>query len=302
MSARRRLDVELVRRNLAASRSQAQQLIAQLKVTVSGAVASNAARQVHPGEPIEVLGPPPPFVSRGGEKLDGALARFGIAVEGRRCLDIGASTGGFTDCMLQHGAAAVVALDVGHGQLHEKLRADPRVEVRERTNVRNVTIGDLGGEAFSFLSIDVSFISLRVIAPVVLGELAAPGADIVALVKPQFEAGRAVVSKGRGVVRDPEVWRQVLEGTISATAALGAATMGAMVSPLLGAEGNVEFLLWLRAGAGGATPGPPDGSGVDLDALLVAAEQHAGSSPSVGTAPDQQDAGSSAPPRHEGGE
>jgi 23S rRNA (cytidine1920-2'-O)/16S rRNA (cytidine1409-2'-O)-methyltransferase len=270
VSARRRLDLEMVRRKLAPSRSQAQELISQMKVTVSGAVAANAARQVHAGEPIEIIGPPPPFVSRGGEKLQGAIDRFGLDVAGRRCLDVGASTGGFTDCMLQHGAASVVALDVGHGQLHERIRRDERVDVRERTNIRHVTLADFDDQRFDLISIDISFISLRVVAPVIFGVLAAPGCDVVALVKPQFEAGRAEVSKGRGVIRSPEIWGRVLEDVVSATDALGAATMGVMVSPLLGAEGNVEFLAWFRAAPHQGTIAPP----LDLAPLLKEAERH----------------------------
>lgn len=245
---RKRLDAELVRRKLADSRSQASALIQQQKVTVSGAIATNAARLVSPAEPIEITGPPPRFVGRGGEKLEAALEKFPIEVAGRDALDVGASTGGFTDCMLQRGATRVVALDVGHGQLHERLRNDERVDVRERMNIRNVTPADLAGAPFPLISIDVSFISLRTIADAVIA-LAADNADIVALVKPQFEAGRQEVSKGKGVVKDPEVWRSVLTTVLDTLALRGAATMGVMVSPLTGADGNIEFLAWCRVGA-----------------------------------------------------
>lgn len=197
-----------------------------------------------PDEPIQVLGPPPRFVGRGGEKLEGALARFAIDVAGRRAADLGASTGGFTDCLLQRGAAEVVAVDVGYGQLHERLRADPRVVVRERTNVRGLVPGDLGPSA-EVLVADLSFISLRTVLPSVL-PLAAPGADVVLLVKPQFEAGRHEAARGKGVITDPAIWRRVLEDVAAALEAGAAAIMGVMASPLTGADGNVEFLLYAR--------------------------------------------------------
>ena len=240
-------------------------------MTVSGAPAAKAARLVAPGEPIVVLGPPPRFVGRGGEKLDGALARFDVEVDGRRCLDVGASTGGFTDCLLQHGAAQVVALDVGYGQLHERLRAEPRVEVRERTNIRHVRPGDLG-EPIELVVADLSFISLRTVLPAIVA-LARPGADLVLLVKPQFEAGREEVAKGRGVVTDPAVWRRILLEVLGALREAGAAIMGAMVSPLTGADGNVEFLVHAVTGRPGlGPPGPQDLAGL-VDAVVVEAER-----------------------------
>ncbi|MDQ1395469.1 MAG: rRNA (cytidine1920-2-O)/16S rRNA (cytidine1409-2-O)-methyltransferase, partial [Acidimicrobiaceae bacterium] len=222
---RRRLDAELVRRGLAPSREQAQAAIAAGSVTVGGAPATKASRMVEAAEPVHVLGPPARFVSRGGEKLDAALERFAIDVAGLRALDAGASTGGFTDCLLQRGAAAVTAVDVGHGQLHERLRADPRVRVIERTNIRTYA----AEEPFPLVVADLSFISLRTVAPALLDANAAPGADVVVLVKPQFEAGRAEVSRGRGVVRDPAVWAAALEGVGSALTGRQAAMMGAMV-------------------------------------------------------------------------
>ena len=237
--ARRRLDTELVRRGLAASRSESQRLIDEGRVTVGGAPAAKAARLVHAGEAVEVAGDPPRYVSRGGHKLEAALAGFGIDPSGRRAIDVGASTGGFTDCLLQHGAAAVVAVDVGRNQLRERLRADPRVTSLERTDVRSVTTGAVGGPA-EIVVADVSFISLRLVAAD-LCRLAT--ADIVVLVKPQFEAGRAEADRGRGVIRDPEVWRRALLGVCRAVVGAGGAIMGVMVSPLTGAEGNVEFLL-----------------------------------------------------------
>jgi 23S rRNA (cytidine1920-2'-O)/16S rRNA (cytidine1409-2'-O)-methyltransferase len=215
------------------------------RVTVGGAPAAKADRLVAPGEALLVAGPPPRFVSRGGEKLDAALDRFGIDVRGRRVLDAGASTGGFTDCLLQRGAGHVVALDVGHHQLHERLRADPRVEVHEGVNVRHLRSDDIGGPV-DLVVADLSFISLVTVADALLG-CAAPGAPLVLLVKPQFEAGRAEVSKGRGVVRDPAVHAAVCDRVRDAYEARGATIMGVMASPLRGADGNVEFLLAAHA-------------------------------------------------------
>jgi 23S rRNA (cytidine1920-2'-O)/16S rRNA (cytidine1409-2'-O)-methyltransferase len=210
-----------------------------------------------------VLRPPAKrFVGRGGEKLDAALERFGVVVDGRRCLDAGASTGGFTDCLLQRRAAEVVAVDVGYGQLHERLRADPRVDVRERTNVRSLGADDVGGVA-QLVVADLSFISLGTVAAALLG-LAGPGADLVVLVKPQFEAGRQEVSRGRGVISDPAVWRRALDAVVAALEDSGAVIMGAMASPLTGADGNVEFLLHAVAPPAGA-PSPV----VDLDAVVA---------------------------------
>lgn len=252
MTQRKRLDAELVRRKLAVSRSQATDLIHQQKVIVSGTVATNAARLVSAAEPIKLVGPRPRFVGRGGEKLLAALQTFPIATETKHALDVGASTGGFTDCWLQHGVTQVVALDVGHGQLHERLRGDPRVDVRERMNIRHATPADFAMAPFPLISIDVSFISLRTIADAVLA-LAGHNADIVALIKPQFEAGRQEVSKGKGVVKGAEIWRRVLEETLDAMNERGAATMGVMVSPLAGADGNIEFLGWFRIAAEGVS-------------------------------------------------
>ena len=241
--------MELVRRGLAATRERAQDDIAAGRVLVGGAVADKAARMVAPAEPVEITGPPPRFVSRGGEKLDAALERFAIPVEGRTALDAGASTGGFTDCLLQRGAASVVAVDVGHGQLDQRLRRDRRVIVMERTNVRDLTPAALGRDRFAVVTADLAFVSLRTVAPA-LTDLTAPDGDLVVLVKPQFEAGPVEVSRGRGVIRDPRVWEQAVVGVRDAFAACGAAMMGLMASPLLGAEGNVEFLAHLRPAAG----------------------------------------------------
>ena len=223
---------------------------------MSGSIADKPARQVDASEPVEILARPR-FVSRGGEKLDAALDRFAIDVAGLHALDAGSSTGGFTDCLLQRGAAHVTAVDVGRHQLHERLRQDPRVEVREQTHIRDFT-----GGPFPLVVADLSFISLRTVAPD-LARLAAPGADLVLLVKPQFEVGRVEAAKGKGVVRDPEAWRRALADVVSALQGVGAAMMGVMVSPLKGADGNVEFLGWFRAGADAGAAAP-----VDLDAVV----------------------------------
>lgn len=268
---RRRLDTELVRRGLAASRARALADIEAGRVLVGGAPAAKAAAMVDPAQPIQLLGPGPRFVGRGGEKLDAALEHFCVDVTGRRAVDVGASTGGFTDCLLQRGAIEVVAVDVGYGQLHERLRADPRVVVKERSDVRSLGPDDVGG-VVPVVVVDVSFISLRTVLPALLA-LAAPAGALVALVKPQFECGRREASRGRGVVRDPVVWRHVLDGISLAVGGAGASMIGAMVSPLTGAEGNVEFFVHAVAPGGGV----PDGAdAVDLDAVVVEASRRHG--------------------------
>jgi 23S rRNA (cytidine1920-2'-O)/16S rRNA (cytidine1409-2'-O)-methyltransferase len=236
---RRRLDVELVRRGLVESRARAQQVIEAGRVLVSGSPADRAGRLVAAGEPIHLEGSAPRFVSRSGEKLDAALERFGVVVAGRRCLDVGASTGGFTDCLLQRGASHVVAVDVGHGQLAWSLRSDPRVTVRERRNARFLTADDIGGPVELIVG-DLSFISLRLVAPALAGVAMDP-AEAVLLVKPQFEAGREQVGRG-GIVSDPAVHLQVLERVAADLAASGLVMVGVMPSPIRGASGNVEFL------------------------------------------------------------
>jgi 23S rRNA (cytidine1920-2'-O)/16S rRNA (cytidine1409-2'-O)-methyltransferase len=242
---RRRLDAELVRRGLAPSRERAQADIAAGLVLVGGAPADKPARLVGAGDPIVVTGPARRFVSRGGDKLEHALSTFELDVRARRCLDAGASTGGFTDCLLQRGAAEVVAVDVGYGQLHERIRADERVDVRERVNVRSLDAAAIGGPVDVVVA-DLSFISLRTVADALLA-CAAPGADLVVLVKPQFEAGRAEAAKGKGVIRDPAVRERVLAEVGGAFRDRGAAIMGAVESPITGADGNVELLLHVRA-------------------------------------------------------
>jgi 23S rRNA (cytidine1920-2'-O)/16S rRNA (cytidine1409-2'-O)-methyltransferase len=196
-------------------------------------------------EPILIQGEPPRFVSRGGEKLDAALERFGIDVDGWRAIDAGASTGGFTDCLLQRGVRFVLAVDVGHGQIDARLRADSRVLLKERTNIRTLDLADLPAphDPVDLVTADLSFISLRTVAPVLAGPLLRAGGHLVILVKPQFEAGRADVSRGRGVIRDPAVWRRALDGACSALDDAGTGIMEAMTSPITGSAGNAEFLV-----------------------------------------------------------
>lgn len=224
------------------SRSQARSLIMEGRVRVNGAPATKPGTNVRPDAHIEVERPRR-FVSRGGEKLDHALTAFGVEVLGKRALDIGASTGGFTDCLLQRGAAHVTSVDVGYGQLDWRLRNDPRVTVMERTNFRHLP-DDAFPEPFDAIVIDTSFISLRTIVARAVAYLA-PDGDIVALVKPQFEAGRERLGSG-GVVRDPEVHRAVLREVRDAMTELGLAAVDLTGSPLLGPAGNREFLMRLR--------------------------------------------------------
>ncbi len=231
-------------------------------------------------EPVVVTGEPPRFVGRGGEKLAAALDRFGIEPAGRRALDAGASTGGFTDCLLQRGAARVVAVDVGHGQLHARLRADPRVLCCERTDVRSVSLATVGGQPVDLVVADLSFISATLAVPALVGGAVASGADIVLLVKPQFEAGRAEASRGRGVIRDPAVHRRTVGEVAGALEVAGAVIMGAMPSPLTGQAGNVEFLLHARAPAAESAPDP-----ARTRALLDAAVADAHGDPAVTDAP-----------------
>lgn len=230
------------------------------RVTVDGAPAFKAASQVLPTQAVAVAGPPRRFVSRGGDKLARALEVFGIDVAGRRCLDAGVSTGGFTDCLLQAGAGHVLAYDVGYGQVHERLRVDPRVTVRERTNVRELRPADVPPPPPSLVVCDLSFIAVQRVVGT-LRAVAAATSEAVVLVKPQFEAGRDDVGKG-GVVRDPRVWRRVLGEVADAAAEADWPVAAATPSPLLGPAGNAEFLLHLRAVASG---------GADLDAAVAAA-------------------------------
>jgi 23S rRNA (cytidine1920-2'-O)/16S rRNA (cytidine1409-2'-O)-methyltransferase len=248
--ARRRLDAELVRRGLARSREQAVALIADGRVIVAGRAASKPATEVAPAEPIVVnAGGEDPYVSRGAHKLAGALDVFepaGLTVAGRRCLDAGASTGGFTDVLLRRGAAQVVAVDVGYGQLAWVLRTDPRVVVVDRTNVREL-LPEVVGDPVELVVADLSFISLRlVLAPLLT--CTAPDGDLVLMVKPQFEVGRELVGSG-GVVRDPALRAAAVGSVATAAYDLGVGVVGVTASPLPGPSGNVEYFLWLRAGA-----------------------------------------------------
>jgi len=234
-----RLDLLLVEKGLAPSRTKAQALILAGQVRVNGVLVDKPSALIARSAFLEVLAPPK-YVSRGGEKLAAALQAFRLDPSGKVCLDIGASTGGFTDCLLQHGAARVYAVDVGRGQLHWKLRQDPRVVVKEGLNARFLKPEDIG-EPVDLVTIDVSFISLRLILPRLVGIVRKEG-DVVPLVKPQFEAGREHVRKG--VVRDPRVHRAVLEELVRfVREELGWSVCNGVASPLLGPEGNREFFL-----------------------------------------------------------
>ena len=235
-----RLDQHLVALGLTQSREQARRLIMAGEVRVNGQVADKPAAAVTAEAQIEIK-QRPRFVSRGGDKLDAAFERFGLVATGRVCADLGASTGGFTDVLLQRGAARVYAIDVGHGILDYRLRTDPRVVVLERTNARYLP---QLAEPVSLVTIDASFIGLKLLLPVARGWLEPDGA-IVALIKPQFEAGRKQVGKG-GIVKDPAVHRQVLADLLDWAQANGFGPAGLMESPIKGAEGNREFLVWLR--------------------------------------------------------
>jgi 23S rRNA (cytidine1920-2'-O)/16S rRNA (cytidine1409-2'-O)-methyltransferase len=241
----RRLDVELTRRRLARSREHAATLIAAGRVEVRGTIATKAATGVGPDAPIRVLDDEndPDYASRGGFKLAAALAAFPIAIAGRRCLDAGASTGGFTDVLLRADAGEVVAVDVGYGQLAWGLRTDPRVRVLDRTNVRELHPDQIGGPVDLSVA-DLSFISLRLVLPA-LAACTRPDGDIVPMVKPQFEVGKDRIGT-RGVVRDPQLRAEAVCSVAAAANELGWATAGVCASPLPGPSGNVEFFLWLR--------------------------------------------------------
>jgi 23S rRNA (cytidine1920-2'-O)/16S rRNA (cytidine1409-2'-O)-methyltransferase len=238
-----RLDQLVVTRGLAPSRERARALVIAGQISVDGASITKAGTQVEESADVAIITPDHPYVGRGGLKLAHALDTFHIAVTGRQCLDIGASTGGFTDVMLQRGAAPVVALDVGHGQLDWRLRNDPRVVVIEHMNARRLTLDALPARV-DLVTIDVSFISLSKILPVV-PPLLDDGADVVALVKPQFEAGRSEVRKG--IIRDPAVHDRVLAEVAAAGAEVGLTSVASTPSPVTGQKGNVEFLIHFRA-------------------------------------------------------
>jgi 23S rRNA (cytidine1920-2'-O)/16S rRNA (cytidine1409-2'-O)-methyltransferase len=242
----------MVRRGLALSRAEAAHAIDAKLVLVNGSVADKPARLVDRADAVVVQGPPSRFVSRGGQKLDAALDEFHVDVSGRRILDAGASTGGFTDCLLQRGADHVVALDVGHGQLHPRIRNDPRVTVLERFHVRNLTPAAIGGSV-DLVVADLSFISIIRALPYLLG-VSVPEGEVVLLVKPQFEAGKAEVDRGSGVIRDPAIHQRVRDEVSSALEAAGCEVLGWMDSPITGAEGNREFLVHARLGRPGSAP------------------------------------------------
>jgi len=240
---RTRLDHLVVERGLAPSRERARALVLAGQVTVNGRVQTKAGTQVDAAVEIALLAPDHPYVGRGGLKLAHALDAFAIAVAGREALDIGASTGGFTDVLLRRGATRVVALDVGHGQIDWSIRTDPRVVVIEHYNARRLDLRDLPGPV-DLVTIDVSFISLRQILPAVPGVLRSP-ADVIALVKPQFEAGRHEVRKG--VIHDAAVHARVLDEVSAAAREVGLTPVSSTPSPITGAKGNVELLLHLRS-------------------------------------------------------
>lgn len=242
---KKRIDQLLVEKDFFPSREQAQRALMAGVVFYRGECIDKPGTRVDPSGEIEVKGDPCPFVSRGGLKLEGVLDKFDIKPEGRIALDSGASTGGFTQCLLQRGAKQVFAVDVGYGQLAWKLRQDPRVVVLERTNLRYLTPAELGTKV-DLVTLDLSFISLRKVFPAVRG-LLQEGGEVVTLVKPQFEAGREHVGKG-GIVKDPEIHFAVLEKVIASARENSFQVQGITYSPLPGTDGNLEFFLWLAAG------------------------------------------------------
>jgi 23S rRNA (cytidine1920-2'-O)/16S rRNA (cytidine1409-2'-O)-methyltransferase len=263
---RRRLDAELVRRKLVVSRTHARQAIDEGLVLVDGVAAAKPSRQVGPDQDLTVTSGRR-YLSRGGVKLEGALDDFGLDPSGSVCLDVGAATGGFTDCLLQRGAGAVLAVDVGTGQLHPDLRGHPRVESLEQTDIRHLP-SRLADRRFDLIVGDLSFVSLRLIIPALV-PLAAPEAPLVLLVKPQFEVGPAAVTRGRGVIRRPELWRRGLSEVVAAAGERGLGLGGATVSPIAGGSGNIEFFVLLAAGTSVPHPGSIDGL---LDAVVARAE------------------------------
>ncbi|MGD3107520.1 TlyA family RNA methyltransferase [Streptomyces sp. YGL11-2] len=259
--ARRRLDAELVRRKLARSREHASQLIAAGRVTVAGARATKPATQVETSAALVVRADEddPDYVSRGGHKLAGAFAAFvprGLRIEGRRALDAGASTGGFTDVLLRAGAGHVVAVDVGYGQLAWSLQSDDRVTVKDRTNVRELTLEQIDAQPVDLVVGDLSFIPLGLVLPALVG-CAAPDADLVLMVKPQFEVGKERLGSG-GVVRSARLRAEAVCAVAGRAAELGLGVLGVTASPLPGPSGNVEYFLWLRAGAPALDPADVD--------------------------------------------
>lgn len=259
---KQRLDVLLVERGLSPTRSKAQAQIMAREVLVDGEIVTKAGMKVLSGAEIQVKSAPR-FVSRGGEKLAGALRDFAYTATGKICADVGASTGGFTDCLLQNGAARIYAIDVGYGQIAHKLRVDERVIVMERTNARHL---DSLAEPVELVVVDASFISLRLLLPAIQKWLT-PSADVIALIKPQFEAGRDEIGKG-GVVKDRDVHERVIREVAEFAAEMGFQVAGLTISPIRGLkEGNVEFLIWLHHGAGSP-------HALDFEAQLTAVLDH----------------------------
>ena len=242
--AKKRLDLVLVEMELAETRSLAQRLVMAGKVRINGEPAVKAAQNVQDGAEV-TLDSGPRFVSRGGNKLAAAMETFPINVQGLVCADVGASTGGFTDCLLQNGAAKVYTIDVGHGILAWSLRNDPRVVVMEKTNARHV---EKLNEPVSLSVMDASFISLKILLPVIKNWFSPEAGEVIALIKPQFEAGRKEVSKGKGVIRDPEIHRRVVREILDFAQETGYSVKGLHRSPVLGPKGNTEFLVWLGLG------------------------------------------------------
>ncbi|MBQ5866777.1 MAG: TlyA family RNA methyltransferase [Oscillospiraceae bacterium] len=260
---KKRLDVLLVERGLAETRTKAQAVIMSGLVYVAGQKADKPGMSFEENAEIEVRGATCPYVSRGGLKLEKVLRDFGVDPTGYVCSDSGASTGGFTDCLLQQGAKKVFAIDVGYGQLDWKIRSDPRVVVMERTNVRYVTREQLG-EPLDLSVVDVSFISLRIVLPVIKTFMKEQSGQVLCLIKPQFEAGKDKVGK-KGVVRDPAVHKEVLDDFVALTKEIGFKILGLTFSPVKGPEGNIEFLAHLTLA---------DVEGLDPDTALVVSQAH----------------------------
>ena len=263
MKIKKRLDVLLVERGYAETRTKAQAIIMSGLVYVAGQKADKAGMSFDETADIEVRGATCPYVSRGGLKLEKALRDFGVDPTGYVCSDSGASTGGFTDCLLQQGAKKVFAIDVGYGQLDWKIRSDPRVVVMERTNVRYVTPEQLG-EPLDLSVVDVSFISLRIVLPVIKTFLKENAGQVLCLIKPQFEAGKDKVGK-KGVVRDPAVHQEVLDDFVALTKEIGFKILGLTFSPVKGPEGNIEFLAHLTLA---------DTDGIEPDTSSVVSQAH----------------------------
>ena len=263
MKSKKRLDVLLVERGFAETRTKAQAIIMSGMVYVAGQKADKPGMSFDEACELEVRGATCPYVSRGGLKLEKALRDFGVDPTGYVCSDSGASTGGFTDCLLQQGAKKVFAIDVGYGQLDWKIRSDPRVVVMERTNVRYVTPEQLG-EPLDLSVVDVSFISLRIVLPVIKTFLKENAGQVLCLIKPQFEAGKEKVGK-KGVVRDPAVHKEVLDDFVALTKEIGFKILGLTFSPVKGPEGNIEFLAHLTLA---------DTEGIEPDTALVVSQAH----------------------------